>query len=85
MKKVKGEHWKVEGNVVRLQIRTEENQAKLQEFLPGWHCVSYGYVPSTNEDIYVFEKDFYTEIEWNEFLSSKKTNSLFEMKEVKND
>ena len=85
MSRVKGEYWKVEENVIRLQIKTDKEQRKLEEALPGWQCVSYGYVPKTSEDIYVFEKKFDLELDWTKFLYSAKINNLIEMKEVLND
>ena len=85
MSRVKGEYWKVEENVIRLQIKTDKEQRKLEEALPGWQCVSYGYVPKTSEDIYVFEKKFDLELDWTKFLYSAKIKNLIEMKEVLND
>lgn len=82
MKKVKGKHWKINEDTVRLQIQTSKDQSKLEEALPGWRCVSYGYVPNTSEDIYVFEKKFYCELDWTEFINSDKIKNLIEMKEV---
>ena len=82
MSKVKGEHWKIDENTVRMQIKTSKEQRKLEEALPGWQCVSYGYVPSTSEDIYVFEKKFESEIDWKEFMDSDKIKNLREMIEV---
>ena len=84
MKRVKGDYWKVNTETVKLQIRTTEEQSQLEEVLPGWMCVSYGYAPSTNEDIYVFEKRFQSEIDWTNFLNSDKVNLVIEMKEVLN-
>ena len=84
MKRVKGDYWKVNTDTVKLQIRTTEEQFQLEEVLPGWMCVSYGYVPSTNEDIYVFEKRFQSEVDWTSFLNSDKVNQAIEMKEVPN-
>ena len=85
MKRLKGDYWKIEGNIIKLQIRTTEPQAEIQQALPGWMCVSFGYVPLTSEDIYVFEKQFESEIDWTNFLNSDKVNKLIEMKEVVND
>ena len=85
MSRVKGEYWKIGENIVRLQIKTSKEQRKLEEVLPGWQCVSYGYIPKTSEDIYVFEKKFDLEIDWTRFLCSYKIRSLIEMKEVEND
>lgn len=85
MKRVKGEHWKINENTVRLQIKTDKEQYKLEEALPGWQCVSYGYVPKTSEDIYVFEKKFDCELDWTNFINSDKIRNLIEMKEVSHD
>ena len=85
MDKVKGEHWRINHNTVRLQIKTDKEQRKLEEVLPGWQCVSYGYVPGTSEDIYVFEKKFESELDWSIFINSDKITNLIEMKEVEND
>ena len=85
MSKLKGEHWKMNDKRIRLQIRTQEEQDKVQEALPGWECISFGYAPGTSEDIYVFEKHFETELDWTNFLTSDKVNTLIEMKEIRND
>ena len=85
MSKVNGEHWRVDENTVRLQIKTNKEQRKLEEALPGWQCVSYGYIPKTSEDIYVYEKKFDSELAWSDFLNSEKIKSLIEMKEVLHD
>ena len=84
MKRVKGDYWKVDRETVKLQIRTTEEQSELEEVLPGWMCVSYGYIPSTSEDIYVFERTFRSEVDWTNFLNSDKVNQTIEMKEVLN-
>ena len=84
MSKVKGDYWRTEPRTVKLQIRTTQEQRKIEEFLPGWTCVSFGYVPKTSEDIYVFEKSFESEVDWTNFLNSDKVNALIEMKEVSN-
>lgn len=85
MNKVKGEYWKVNENTFKIQIKTSKEQTTLEEVLPGWSCVSYGYIPKTSEDIYVFEKSFKSESDWASFINSDETNKLIEMKEVKND
>jgi len=85
MSKVKGDYWKVNEKTVKLQIKTDKEQRKLEEALPGWNCVSYGYVPKTEEDIYVFERVFSSELDWTNFLNSDKISSLIEMREVTND
>lgn len=85
MSRVKGEHWKIDDSTFRVQIKTTKEQHKLEEALPGWQCVSYGYIPSTSEDIYVFEKKFESESDWTNFINSDKIKNLIEMKEVSND
>tara|TARA_R100001443_G_scaffold68677_1_gene77361 strand:- start:122 stop:370 length:249 start_codon:yes stop_codon:yes gene_type:complete len=82
MKRVKGEHWKVNERIVRVQIKTDKEQHMLEEALPGWQCVSYGYIPKTNEDIYVFEREFDSEKDWVNFKNSEKITNLIEMREV---
>ena len=84
MIKEKGEYWKTEQNTVKLQIRTAQEQKKIEEILPGWECVCFGYVPKTSEDIYVFEKYFESETDWSRFLNSDSLNMLIEMREVTN-
>ena len=85
MKREKGKHWKIDSNTVRVQIRTKSPQRELEKVLQGWQCVSYGYVPKTSEDIYVFEKKFDSELDWTNFINSDKIRNLIEMKEVKHD
>ena len=85
MSKVKGEHWTTGENTIRLQIKTDKEQRKLEEALPGWQCVSYGYIPSTSEDIYVFERKFESDTAWKNFKDSEKVKQLIEMKEVTYD
>ena len=68
-----------------LQIKTCQEQSILEEALPGWQCVSYGYIPKTNEDIYVFQRSFETELDWTNFLNCDKINNMIDMKEIKND
>ena len=79
MSKIKGEHWRVNKETIRIQIKTSEQQARLEEALPDWQCVSYGYIPKTSQDIYVFEKTFESEIDWINFLKSEKITNLIEM------
>tara|TARA_R100000005_G_C4996141_1_gene202988 strand:+ start:2296 stop:2556 length:261 start_codon:yes stop_codon:yes gene_type:complete len=83
--RLKGDYWKAGENIVKLQIKTSEEQRKIEEILPGWNCVSYGYVPKTEEDIYVFEKKFKSENDWTDFLKSDTLSEQIEMKEVLND
>ena len=85
MKRAKGKHWKIDSNTVRVQIKTKVSQHELEEVLQGWKCVSYGYIPKTSEDIYVFEKKFDSELDWANFINSDKIKNLIEMKEVKHE
>ena len=85
MEKVKGKYWIVQDTTVKLQIKTDKEQYMLEEALPGWQCVSYGYVPNTEEDIYVFERTFKSELDWKSFLKNDKVNNLIEIREVNND
>ena len=68
-----------------MQIKTKQEQNEVERSLPGWKCVSFGYVPYTEEDIYVFEKVFKSEIDWTEFLNSESTKKTIEMRDVTND
>jgi len=68
-----------------LQIKTRKEQYKLEEALPGWNCVSYGYAPKTSEDIYVFERNFESELDLLRFLNSDSINKIMEIREVDND
>lgn len=85
MSRVKGDYWKIDERTIKLQIKTNKEQYKLEEALPGWNCVSYGYIPKTSEDIYVFERVFDSEFDWTNFLNSDKVSQLIEMREVSND
>ena len=85
MSKVKGKYWKTDEKTVKLQLKTDKEQYMLEEALPGWQCVSYGYIPKTKEDIYVFQKKFETDRDWLSFLKSEKLTRLIEKKEVSHD
>ena len=85
MKEIKGEYWKTSEKMFRMQIKTSKEQRVLEEVLEGWHCVSYGYIPKTSEDIYVFEKRFESEKDWTSFLKSDNINKLIDVREVNND
>ena len=85
MSKVKGKYWKTDEKTVKLQLKTDKEQYMLEEALPGWQCVSYGYIPKTKEDIYVFQKKFETDRDWLSFLKSEKLTRLIELKEVSHD
>ena len=83
--KIKVDYWKVEESRYKLQLKTRIEQGKIEEALPGWECVSFGYNPGTSEDIYVFEKDFESEFDWTNFLNSDSVNAIMEMKEIRNE
>lgn len=85
MEKVRGRYWTVQGTTIKLQIKTDKEQRILTEALPGWQCVSYGYAPKTEEDIYVFERTFNSQLDWTTFLNNDKVSNLMELREVKND
>tara|TARA_B100000073_G_C23699041_1_gene559521 strand:- start:48 stop:305 length:258 start_codon:yes stop_codon:yes gene_type:complete len=85
MKRIEANYWKVEETKYKLQLRTRVEQSKLEEALPGWNCVSYGYIPNTEEDLYIFEREFRSEFDWTNFLKSDKINAIIEMKEVVNE
>ena len=82
MRKIKASYWKVDESKYKLQLRTNIEQQEIQEMLPGWQCVSFGYAPTTKEDILVFERDFQSEIDWTKFLKSDAITEIIELKEV---
>jgi hypothetical protein len=82
MDKIKADYWKIDSGIVRLQVKTTEEQVTLEGMLPDWRCVSFGYIPGTDEDIYVFENHFATENDWVKFLNSDKINKILDIREV---
>lgn len=82
MEKIKGEFWRVEDNKFRIQIKTKIEQREIQEILPEWKCVSYGFIPKTMEDIYVFERRFDKENDLTNFVNSDNIVKRLEMREV---
>ena len=84
MARVIGKYWKCDELTVNLQIKTNQQQENIEKALPGWMCVSYGYIPKTMEDLYIFQRRFESELDWAKFLNSEKTTDLIEMKEVQN-
>ncbi len=82
MEKLKGNYWKVEKNTYKLQLKTRANQEEIQSRLPGWDCVSFGYVPTTQEDILIFEREFESELDWTNFLNSDLTLENIDLREV---
>lgn len=85
MRRIKANYWKVDECKYKLQLQTNVGQKQIEEVLSGWQCVSFGYIPKTEEDIYVFEKRFNSKPEWNDFLKSAKVNQFIDMKEIKNE
>ena len=80
---MRGEYWKVNENRYRLQLKTMARQEVIEEMLPGWKCISFGYIPATKQDILVFEKDFKSSFDWTNFLNSDNiTTENIELKEV---
>ena len=82
MERIKGEFWRLEENKLRIQIRTKVEQREIQEILPEWKCVSYGFIPKTMEDIYVFERKFDKENDLTNFVNSDSIVKRLEMREV---
>lgn len=82
MKRITADYWTQE-NVVKIQIKTKMEQTDLQNMLPDCQCVSYGYVPKTMEDIYIFERVFSSESDLTEFVNSDMITKQIEMREVK--
>ena len=82
MERIKGDFWRLEGNKLRIQIKTKIEQREIQEILPGWQCVSYGFIPKTMEDIYVFERKFDKENDLTSFVNSDNIVKRLEMREV---
>jgi len=85
MKRIKASYWKVEETKYKLQLKTKIEQEQVEEMLPGWQCVSFGYIPTTQEDILIFEREFGSEFDWTSFLRSDTINELIEMREATND
>ncbi len=81
MKRIKADYW-TQDETVRLQIKTKKEQIEIQRILPGWHCISYGYIPKTMEDIYIFERVFKTESDLTDFMESDTIIKQLEMREV---
>ena len=82
MKKLKGEYWKVDETTYKLQLRTKQDQAQVESKLPGWLCVSFGHVPSLQEDILIFERNFQSKMDWTNFLNSDLTLETIDLKEI---
>ena len=66
----------------KLQLKTRIEQDEIEQMLPGWICVSFGYSPNTQEDILVFEKNFKSELDWTNFLNSDSITETIDLREV---
>ena len=82
MGRIKAKYWKTEGTKYRIQFKTTMEHQAAARLFPGWECVSFGYIPTTQEDILVFEKQFDTEKDWTNFTKTDTVIKLIELKEV---
>ena len=82
MAKMKGNYWKVDEKTYKLQLKTRSDQTEIEDCLPGWDCISFGYAPSTQEDILIFEKKFESDLDWTKFLNSDLTLEMIDLKEA---
>jgi len=82
MKEIIADYWIVESKKVRLQVKTNLEQSQLQEILQDWSCVSYGFVPKTMQDIYIFEKEFNKQKDLTRFINSDIINKQIRKREV---
>jgi hypothetical protein len=82
MERITGECWNVQDNLYRLQIKTKCELRNVEDKLPGWTCVSFGYVPSTGEEILVFEREFKSKKDWTNFTKTDTIIKLIELREV---
>ena len=82
MKEITADYWIVEGRRVKLQIKTNMEQAELQEILRDWACTSYGFIPKTMQDIYIFEKEFSKQKDLTRFINSDMINKQIRKREV---
>lgn len=79
---MKGKYWKIDDNKYKLQLKTTNNQDEVESLLPDWECVSFGYAPTTEEEILIFEKTFNSDVDWTRFLNSDKIIETIELKEA---
>ena len=82
MRRIKAEYWKTDETKYRIQFKTTLDHREATSFLPGWECVSFGYIPDTQEDILVFERQFTTEKDWTNFTKTDTIIKLIELREV---
>ena len=82
MGRIKAKYWKTGDTKYRIQFKTTLDHREASSLLPGWECVSFGYIPNTQEDILVFEKQFITEKDWTNFTKTDTIIKLIELREV---
>ena len=82
MGRIKAKYWKTDDNKYRIQFKTTLEHQEALALLPGWDCVSFGYIPDTQEDILVFERQFFTEKDWTNFTKTDTIIKLIELREV---
>ena len=82
MGRIKAKYWKTDDTRYRIQFKTTLEHQEATDLLPGWDCVSFGYIPDTQEDILVFERQFITEKDWTNFTKTDTIIKLIELREV---
>ena len=82
MGRIKAKYWKTGDTKYRIQFKTTLDHREATGLLPGWECVSFGYIPDTQEDILVFEKQFIAEKDWTNFTKTDTIIKLIELREV---
>ena len=82
MRRIKAKYWKTDDTKYRIQFKTTMEHQDAKRLLPGWERVSFGYIPMTQEDILVFEKQFDTEKDWTNFTKTDTIIKLIELREV---
>ena len=82
MGRIKAKYWKTDDTRYRIQFKTTLEHQEAMDLLPGWDCVSFGYIPDTQEDILVLERQFITEKDWTNFTKTDTIIKLIELREV---
>ena len=82
MGRIKAKYWKTDDTRYRIQFKTKLEHQEAMGLLPGWDCVSFGYIPDTQEDILVFERQFIAEKDWTNFTKTDTIIKLIELREV---
>jgi len=82
MGRIKAKYWKTGDTKYRIQFKTTLEHQEAAALLPGWECVSFGYIPDTQEDILVFERQFFTEKDWTNFTKTDTIIKIIELREV---